>query len=56
MIKAYVLVDFIAEFTFLGDDQRQFWMVQVDGSSIKELGGTGVVMISLDKDVLKYGV
>ena len=34
----------------------QFWMVHVDGSSVKELGGTGVVMTSPDKDVLKYGV
>ena len=56
VIKAQVLVDFIAEFTFLGDDQMQFWTVHADGSSVKELGGTGVVMTSPDKDVLKYGV
>ena len=56
VIEAQVLVDFIAEFTFLGDDQMQFWTVHADGSFVKELGGTGVIMISLDKDVLKYGV
>ena len=53
---AQVLANFIAEFTFLGDDQAQFWVIHVDGSSVKELGGVGVVMISFDKDVLKYGV
>jgi len=31
-------------------------MVHADGSSVKELGGTRVVMISPDKGVLKYGV
>ena len=31
-------------------------MVHANGSSVKELEGEGVVMISPDKDVLKYGV
>ena len=31
-------------------------MVHTDGSFFKELGGVGVIMISPDKDVLKYGV
>ena len=31
-------------------------MVHTDGSSFKELGGVGVIMISPDKVVLKYGV
>ena len=55
-IKAQVLAEFIVEFTFSGDDQTQFWTIHADGSSIKELGDLGVILISLDKDVLKYGV
>ena len=47
-IKALVLANIIVEFTFLGDDQTQFWTIHADWSSIKELGGVGVVMISPD--------
>lgn len=31
-------------------------MIHVDGSSVKEPGGVGVVIISPDKDILKYRV
>ena len=55
-IKAQVLADFIAEITFSSDSKTQFWMVHANGSSVKELEGEGVVMISPNKDVLKYGV
>ena len=55
-IKVHVLIDFITEFTFSSDDQTQFWTIHADGSFIKELGGVGVIMISPNKDILKYGV
>ena len=55
-IKAQVLADYITDFTFSSDDQTQLWTVHTNGSFVKELEGIGVVMISLDKDVLKYGV
>ena len=31
-------------------------MIHADGSFVKELGGVGVIMISPNKDILKYGV
>ena len=32
------------------------WMVQTDGSVTKKVGGEGVVLISLEKETLKYAV
>ena len=32
------------------------WTVQIDGSVTKKVGGEGVVLISLEKETLKYAV
>ena len=32
------------------------WTVQTEGSTTKKVGGAGVVLISLEKEVLKYAV
>ena len=56
VIKAQLLVDFIAEFSFSDDNQVQLWIVHTDSSSIKKLGGARVIMISSNNNVLKYGV
>ena len=57
-IKAQALADFIVEFTILEnvDDQEGLWMISTNGSSTQKGGGVGVVIISPEKDVLKYGV
>ena len=57
-IKAQALADFIAEFTILEnvDDQEGLWTINTDGSSTQKGGGAGIVIISPEKDVLKYGV
>ena len=49
MIKAQVLVDFIAEFTpNQGEldevDEAQRWVINVDGSSMLYAGGIGVIL------------
>ena len=52
------MADIIAEFTTLekAGDQEDLWTINTDGSSTQKGGGTGVVITSLEKDVLKYGV
>ena len=56
-IKAQALVDFIAEFTLPNLDRGiEYWTVCIDGLSVTGLGGIGIIMTSLEKDVLKYGV
>ena len=32
------------------------WTVQTDGSTMKKVGGAGVVLISPEKETLKYAV
>ena len=59
-IKAQALVDFIVEFTSpnedgLADEARR-WTIQTDGSSAQNKGGVGVVIITPDGEILKYGV
>ena len=59
-IKAQALANFIAEFTFTDegsptDDAKQ-WTIQTDGSSAQKRGGVGVVITTLDGEILKYGV
>ena len=53
-------MDFIAKFTSpnkdgLADEARR-WTIQTDGSSAQKRGGVGVVIITQDKETLKYGV
>ena len=59
-IKAQVLVDFIAEFTFSEEDnltnETEQWTIHTDGLSAQKRGGVGVVITTPDGEVLKYGV
>ena len=59
-IKAQALADFIAEFTFLDEDNptndAKRWTIQTDGSSTQKRGGVGVVITTPDGEILKYGV
>ena len=59
-IKAQALVDFIAKFTFLNEDnlnhKAERWTIQTDGLSAQRRSGVGVVITNLDGEVLKYGV
>ena len=59
-IKAQALVDFIAEFTFPNEDgladEAGRWTIQTDDSSAQRRGGVGVVIITPDGEILKYGV
>ena len=59
-IKAQALVDFIAVFTSLDEDRLMNkvgrWTIQTDGSSAQKTGGVGVVIITPDGEILKYGV
>ena len=54
-----MLADFIAEFTNHYKEEEppmETWMVQIDRSSMKKVGGLGVVLISLEKETLKYAI
>ena len=57
-IKAQTLADFIAEFTLgyegLEEVEDNKWIIHVDGSSTKHVGGIGVVLQSLEGDRLMY--
>ena len=57
-IKTQALADFIVEFTAPEheDNQEELWIFHTDGSSTQKRGGAGVVITSLEEDVLKYGV
>ena len=58
-IKTQVLVDFIAKFTYPNKEKEppmETWTVQTDGSTMKKVGGAGVVLISPEKETLKYAV
>ena len=58
-IKAQVLVGYIAEFTYPYKEEElpmETWTVQIDGSTMKKVGGAGVVLISLEREILKYAV
>ena len=52
------MANFIAEFTTPENtgDQEDLWTINTDGSSTPKEGGAGIVITSLEKDVLKYGV
>ena len=53
-------MDFIAEFTLPDEDnftnETKQWTVQIDSSSAQKRGGVGVVITTLNREVLKYGV
>ena len=57
-IKAQALANFIAEFTTPKNtnSQEDLWTINTDGSSRQKGSRAGIVITSLKKDVLKYGV
>nr|XP_023896291.1 uncharacterized protein LOC112008185 [Quercus suber] len=59
-IKAQALADFIAEFTYLDESNQtnedDVWTIQTDGSSARKRGGVGVVIVTPNGEILKYGV
>ena len=56
-IKAQALANFVAEFTMADEDaESNYWIVYTDGSSTSGMGGVGVVLLSPEKDTLRYGV
>ena len=59
-IKAQVLADFIAEFTYPDEpslaSKDKTWVIQTDGSSAQKRKGVGVVITTLDGGILRYGV
>ena len=57
VIKAQALVNFVAEFTMADQDQESdYWTVYIDGPLALGMGGVGVVLLSPEKDILKYRV
>ena len=58
-IKAQVLVNFIAKFTYPCKEEESpmgIWTVQIDRLTIKKVGGVGVVLIPPKGEMLKYVV
>ena len=58
-IKAQVLADFIAEFTYpynVEEPTMEIWIIQTDGSATKKVGGAGVVLIPPEGETQKYAV
>ena len=58
-IKAQVLADFIAEFTYPCKEEEspmEIWTVQIDGLAMKKVGGARVVLIPPKGKTLKYAV
>ena len=57
MIKAQALADFVIEFiTTKQDPESGYWTMYTNGSVASGIGGVGVILFSLEKDILKYGV
>ena len=61
VIKAQALADFIAEFTHPWKEEEQSeedkaWTVNIDRSSTKEMSGARIVLVSPEKDKLKYAI
>ena len=59
-IKVQALAEFIVEFTFPDEDsfidEVERWTIQINGSLAQRRGGVGVVIITPDGEILKYGV
>ena len=59
VIKAQVLTDFITKFTYPQEEeepQKKTWTVQIDGSATRKAEGASVVLISPEREILKYVV
>ena len=54
------MANFIAEFTFPDEDNptnnSKRWTIQTDGLSAQKRGGVGVVITTLEGEILKYEV
>ena len=54
------MANFLIEFTLLDEDsptnETEQWTIQTDGSSAQRRGGVGVVIITPNGEMLKYGV
>ena len=56
-IKAQALADFVAEFTIADQDpESNYWTMYTNGPSTVGIGGVRVILLSLEKDILRYGV
>ena len=59
-INAHALVDFITEFTFPEDDnptnKTEQQMIQTNGSPAQKRGGVGIIIVTPDEEMLRYGV
>ena len=54
-----MLADFIVEFTYPykeEDPLMKTWTVQTDGFATKKVRGAGIVLISPEKETLKYAI
>ena len=57
VIKAQALADFVAEFTIADQDpESNYWTMYTNGPLVVGIGGVGVILLSLEKDILRYGV
>ena len=57
VIKVQALADFVAEFTMADQDPKSdYWTVYTDGSPVSGMGVVRVILLSLEKDLLKYRV
>ena len=53
-IKAQALADFVAEFTTTEQyPELGYWTMYIDSSATFGIGGVGVILFSLEKDILK---
>lgn len=56
-IKAQALADFVVEFTITDQDpESNYWTMYTNGPSAIGIGGVGVILLALEKDILRYGV
>ena len=49
----------LAEFTYPYKEEEppmETWTIQMNGSTMKKVGGAGIVLISPEKETLKYAV
>ena len=51
------MADFVTEFIKAEQDSKSgYWTMYTDGSAASGIGRVGVILFSLEKDILKYGV
>ena len=57
VIKVQALANFVAEFTMADQHpESDYWTMYTDGSSASGMGVVRVILLSLEKDLLKYRV